>query len=226
MQPGEIARRRRQDRRLDLDVVETHHRVDRERRGASSALRTTWRWTWLSGGTSMSDVARTRARGTTAGDRRAGRCARRSHARRRRRAVRCDGDDVIPCFGNEPSPGVTWQRPQMPRPPQTESMSTPRRARSLEDGRAGVHAAAAARWREDDERLDAALAMRAPTAATARRSRRPTSRHSARRPAPAPSAAVDAPASPGLLAVGCRARGVRGSSGRTRRRCPSGRRPP
>src|SRR5436309_1669779 len=31
----------------------------------------------------------------------------------------------MPCFGNSPSPWVTWQRPQMPRPPQTESMSTP-----------------------------------------------------------------------------------------------------
>src|SRR6476620_7941181 len=31
----------------------------------------------------------------------------------------------MPCFGNSPSPCVTWQRPQMPRPPQTESMSTP-----------------------------------------------------------------------------------------------------
>src|SRR6185369_5008171 len=32
----------------------------------------------------------------------------------------------MPCFGNSPRPWVTWQRPQMPRPPQTESMSTPK----------------------------------------------------------------------------------------------------
>jgi hypothetical protein len=33
--------------------------------------------------------------------------------------------DAIPCFGNSPTDWTTWQRPQMPRPPQTESMSTP-----------------------------------------------------------------------------------------------------
>src|SRR5262245_65029997 len=32
----------------------------------------------------------------------------------------------MPCFGNSPNDGVTAQRPQIPRPPQTESMSTPR----------------------------------------------------------------------------------------------------
>src|SRR5215472_14047883 len=31
----------------------------------------------------------------------------------------------MPCLANSPSTGVTWQRPQMPRPPQTESTSTP-----------------------------------------------------------------------------------------------------
>src|SRR5215208_4721031 len=31
----------------------------------------------------------------------------------------------MPCLANSPSPIVTWQRPQMARPPQTESMSTP-----------------------------------------------------------------------------------------------------
>ena len=42
----------------------------------------------------------------------------------------------MPCFGNSPIPGSTWQRPQIPRPPQTESMSTPSDARGIEDGRA------------------------------------------------------------------------------------------
>ena len=32
---------------------------------------------------------------------------------------------VIPCFACSPSATVTWQRPQIPRPPQTESRSTP-----------------------------------------------------------------------------------------------------
>src|SRR6185295_5772170 len=31
----------------------------------------------------------------------------------------------MPCFANSPSPTVIWQRPQIARPPQTESMSTP-----------------------------------------------------------------------------------------------------
>src|SRR6478735_929058 len=31
----------------------------------------------------------------------------------------------MPCLANDPMPGVTAQRPQIPRAPQTESMSTP-----------------------------------------------------------------------------------------------------
>src|SRR4051812_6067329 len=31
----------------------------------------------------------------------------------------------MPCFANSPTLCSTWQRPQIPRPPQTESMSTP-----------------------------------------------------------------------------------------------------
>src|SRR4051794_30620058 len=31
----------------------------------------------------------------------------------------------MPCFGKAPAAGVTWHRPQIPRPPHTESMSTP-----------------------------------------------------------------------------------------------------
>ena len=38
---------------------------------------------------------------------------------------RWSGSDVIPCLANAPTPWLTWQRPQIPRPPQTESMSTP-----------------------------------------------------------------------------------------------------
>src|ERR1700679_2461756 len=35
-------------------------------------------------------------------------------------------DEITPCLANSPSATNTWQRPQRPRPPQTESMSTPR----------------------------------------------------------------------------------------------------
>ena len=31
----------------------------------------------------------------------------------------------MPCFANDPKAGTTAHRPQIPRPPQTESMSTP-----------------------------------------------------------------------------------------------------
>src|ERR1700722_5133901 len=35
-------------------------------------------------------------------------------------------DEETPCLANSPSATKTWQRPQRPRPPQTEAMSTPR----------------------------------------------------------------------------------------------------
>ena len=35
-------------------------------------------------------------------------------------------DEDTPCLANSPSATSTWQRPHRPRPPQTESMSTPR----------------------------------------------------------------------------------------------------
>ena len=37
----------------------------------------------------------------------------------------CSAREVMPSLANAPSPTVTWQRPQRPRPPQTESRSTP-----------------------------------------------------------------------------------------------------
>ena len=87
-------------------------------------LRTTWRWTWLSGGTS------TRTSPWTCGRqprrRSAARPAQRRTPPRRRRAARgARRVDSMPCFGNEPSAGTTWQRPHRPRPPHTESRSTP-----------------------------------------------------------------------------------------------------
>ena len=95
-----------------------------------------------------------------------------------------------------------------PRPPQTESMSTPSDARRVEHGRARREPAAAARRREDDERLSA----------------RPVTRRVGASAAPAADApAVDPrrPASPSGGGSRCG-----GSSGRSRGRCPSGRRPP
>src|SRR6266550_817909 len=40
--------------------------------------------------------------------------------------LRFSGRDSIPCLAKLPTLCSTWQRPQIPRPPQTESMSTPR----------------------------------------------------------------------------------------------------
>src|SRR5882724_10601156 len=39
---------------------------------------------------------------------------------------RCSILEVTPSLANSPSARSIWQRPQMPRPPQTESISTPR----------------------------------------------------------------------------------------------------
>ena len=38
---------------------------------------------------------------------------------------KCEGEDSIPCFAKEPLVHRIWQRPHKPRPPHTESMSTP-----------------------------------------------------------------------------------------------------
>ena len=42
--------------------------------------------------------------------------------------------DVMPSFANSPVLSVTWQRPQMARPPHTESMSTPRLRAAVSTG--------------------------------------------------------------------------------------------
>ena len=57
----------------------------------------------------------------------------------------------MPCLANSPSPMVIWQRPQMARPPQTESMSTPSDARRLQHRRAERKPPALAGRREDDQ---------------------------------------------------------------------------
>ncbi len=91
---------------------------------ASAALRTTWRCTWLSGGTSMTTspctcVEQERRRPAAIGWLRQYCCSTAPNGERL--AAR----DVTPCLGNSPSASTTWQRPQRPRPPHTESMSTP-----------------------------------------------------------------------------------------------------
>ena len=180
----------------------------------STPLRTTWRWTWLSGGTSIRTSPRSAAV----------QLSRRSAARpwlRRYSAsigaggLRCSGSDVIPCLGNDPTPWLTWQRPQIPRPPQTESMSTPsERAAS----RTVVPAANRPRRPDGvkiDERLGAGrdrCGHRGSAARAGGSGRRPPPRRRlTRRPG---------------LALGRRRPEGRGSSGRIRGRCPSGRRRP
>ena len=123
-QAGEVARRRGQLRWLDLDVVEPDDRVDREGPDVEVLA---------------DDLAMDLALGRdvdedVAADRRgAGQPAVRARPLSLRYVVssslnpdRCPGSEVMPCLANVPMPCVTWQRPQMPRPPQTESMSTPR----------------------------------------------------------------------------------------------------
>ena len=109
-----------------LDEVQPHDR-DRPRSDrASASLRTTWRCTWLSGGTSMTTSPRIRAGAAepAAGARAAARPRRRARPRSRasecaprrrdRRASRCS-----------PSLDLDLAAPADPRPPQTESRSTP-----------------------------------------------------------------------------------------------------
>ena len=92
---------------------------------ASAALRTTCLWTWLLLGTSITKSPST--------------CA--EHDKRRPGCIgwvlqySCSTADTgerlslletTPCLENSPSDTKTWQRPQIPRPPHTESMSTPK----------------------------------------------------------------------------------------------------
>src|SRR5277367_5253304 len=72
---------------------------------------------------------------TTSASTRAEQDRRRPSANGTRREKRISGslkgdklefDEDTPCLANSPSATSTWQRPHKPRPPQTESMSTPR----------------------------------------------------------------------------------------------------
>ena len=82
------------------------------------------------------------------------------------------------CLANSPSAISIWQRQQMPRPPQTESRSTPslRAASSTDD--AVLELAALARGREDDAMLGQSISPA--RAAGLRAARRPRPRPAAR----------------------------------------------
>ena len=99
----------------------------------SARLRTTCRWTWLSAGTSM----------TTSPSINAWQDRRRlsfipffdlKRASTSLKPVRCSSRLSIPCLEKDPTDWTTWQRPQMPRPPQTESTSTPRARAAFRTG--------------------------------------------------------------------------------------------
>ena len=218
---------------------------------AARSLRTTCLWTWLSGGTSTtaspSSVAVQDSRRSAARP-----CSARYPASTSPGALRWSGEDVMPCFANDPNAGTTAQRPQIPRPPQTESMSTPsERAAS----RTVVPAGARPR-RPDGVKMICGSAVAAPSltggssvargdvgrwapagASDAGTSRPGTSTPgtsaektvtpgipAGRRGSGSAAAAVRAPAA--RLAVGRPGRGTGGSSGRRPRRCPSARRWP
>ena len=102
-QPGQVAGRRGELRRRDLDVVEADDRVDDEVR-TSRPLRTTWRWTWLSGGTSMRTSPQTCGGARQAAVGGQALLVAVGRLERRRTADRWSGAEVMPCLGNSPRP--------------------------------------------------------------------------------------------------------------------------
>ena len=123
-QPDEVARRRRELGRRDLDIVEAHDRVDHE--VPDGQVLADHLAVDLAVGRDVDDHVAAQVRGArqppavgeTALAVVLGLVARpgRSGA---------SGLDVMPCLANVPNEGSTWHRPHSPRPPQTESMSTP-----------------------------------------------------------------------------------------------------
>ena len=91
---------------------------------ASASLRTTWRCSWLADGTSMTTSPSTWVEHDSRMPSSIGWVLQYSCSTALN-ADRCSGRERTPCLANSPTACVTWQRPQMPRPPQTESMSTP-----------------------------------------------------------------------------------------------------
>ena len=104
------------------------------------------------------------------------------------KGVRWSAADVIPCLANSPSATTIWQRPQIPRPPQTESRSTPsERAASsrfvscanrprLPEGVKTTSASAASLTAPAGSRRAPRPAAALAAAAAARRARRPSCR--------------------------------------------------
>ena len=124
-QPAQIARRIVHVRLLHLHVVQAHHRIqlDRARVGL------------LAHHLAMHLAARGHVDDHVGLDARRARqapCRPASGARREKRiSGSLNGDrlaleEETPCLANSPSATSTWQRPHRPRPPHTESMSTPR----------------------------------------------------------------------------------------------------
>ncbi len=174
-------------------------------------LRTTWRWTWLSGGTSTSTSPLDVREAAEASVRRRGRGAGRTRPRPPPRGERWPSLDSMPCLGKLPSAGMTWQRPQLPRPPQTESRSTPsERAASRRSSRGSN------RPRRPDGREDQ-RASRLGRRSVGRRRRR--QRRLGRQPGPR---AAGSTRRPPLAARGAGSRCARIQRPR-RGRCPSGR---
>ena len=158
-QPAEVAGRRGEVRRRDVDGVEADDRVERRTAGRRGPCARPG-----DGPGSRAARRRRRRRGhapcTTGDGRRPGRLLGAVGGLDLAGAARgATASDVMPCLGNAPNAGVTAQRPQMPRPPQTESMSTPSDARRVEHGRPAGDAAAPARRGEDDLRLRGARVM-------------------------------------------------------------------
>ena len=124
-EPGEVAAGGLEGRPLDLDLEEADDRIDDEV-ADRDALPDDLPVDLALGRDVDEDVAVDRRRGSRGDDRPRARGAGRTRPRRRRPARGCAPDERIPCFGYSPSAGRTWQRPHSPRPPQTESRSTPR----------------------------------------------------------------------------------------------------
>src|SRR6266853_2314988 len=172
---------------------------------ASTALRTTWRCTWLLAGTSTTRLPWICAEQdsrcpASSGRRREKLC---SAALRGERLAACE---LTPCLGKSPSITSTWQRPHSARPPHTESTSTPRLRAAC---RSGVPSAKRPRLPEGVKTTSASLSLMTSASGIPWRSR----------------GSLDAPAVPALApAARCgRARVSRGrgcARGLQRRRLP------
>ena len=109
----------------DLDIMQPHHRIDVDRMGLGALAHDLA--VHLALGRHVDDeIAARCAPGSRAGGPAAARRAcRRSAARRRPKASHDLARNRCACLANSPSATSIWQRPQMPRPPQTELRSTP-----------------------------------------------------------------------------------------------------